>query len=113
MVHPAYAQGVKIGEQFRFFNDQGVASIFPNLSTLVNVLLFNAYALAGVVFLLLLLFGGFGVIMGSSGGNPEQTAKGGKAVVAALGGFLIIFLSYWIIRIIEVITGVDIFKSGL
>jgi len=43
----------------------------------------------------------------------EQTAKGGKTVAAALGGFLIIFLSYWIIRIIEVITGIDIFQSGI
>jgi hypothetical protein len=112
LTHPAYAQ-VNIGDQFKFFNNQGIASIFPNLGSLISVLLFNAYVLAGIVFFLLLLIGGFGVIMGSSGGNPEQAAKGSKAVVAALGGFLIIFLSYWIIRIIEVITGIDIFQSGL
>ncbi len=111
MIHPALAQ-INIGEQFKF-GTGGVEDVFPDLGGLVSVLLFNAYVLAGIVFFLLLLFGGFGVIMGSSGGNPEQTAKGGKAVGAALGGFLIIFLSYWIIRIIEVITGIDIFQSGL
>ena len=113
VINPAYAQGVSIGDQFKFFNNQGIASIFPDLGKLVGVLLFNAYVLAGIVFFFLLLFGGFGVIMGAGGGNPEQTAKGGKTVAAALGGFLIIFLSYWIIRIIEVITGIDIFQSGI
>jgi hypothetical protein len=121
LIPPAFAQnqggvntgGINIGEQFKFFNNQGVASIFPDLGTLVNILVFNAYILAGVVFLLLLIFGGIGVIMGSSGGNSEQTAKGGKAVAAALIGFLIIFLSYWIIRIIEVITGMNVFNPGI
>jgi hypothetical protein len=112
LIHPAYAQ-VNISDQFKFFNNQGIASIFPDLGSLISVLLFNAYVLAGIVFFLLLLFGGIGIIMGSSGGNPEQTAKGGKAVAAALGGFLIIFLSYWIIRIIEVITGMNIFNPGI
>lgn len=106
MINPVFAQ-VDIKTSY------SLAGIFPDLGTLVSVLLFNAYVLAGIIFFLLILFGGFGIIMGSSGGNPEQTAKGGKAVAAALGGFLIIFLSYWIIRIIEVITGIDIFQSGL
>ena len=106
MINPVFAQ-VDIKTSY------SLAGIFPDLGTLVSVLLFNAYVLAGIIFFLLILFGGFGIIMGSSGGNPEQTAKGGKAVAAALGGFLIIFLSYWIIRIIEVITGIDIFQSGI
>lgn len=106
MINPVFAQ-VDIKTSY------SLAGIFPDLGTLVSVLLFNAYVLAGIVFFLLLLFGGFGVILGAGGGNPEQTAKGSKAVAAAFGGFLIIFLSYWIIRIIEVITGIDIFQSGI
>ena len=110
MIKPAYA--FDIGEQFKF-GSGGISSIFPDLGTLISILLPNVYVLAGILLLLLLLFGGFGIIMGTSGGNPEQTAKGGKAVGAALGGFLIIFLSYWIIKIIEIITGISIFESGL
>ncbi len=114
MINPVLAQeGVNIGEQFKFLGGKGIAEIFPNLGTLVNILLPNVYVLAGIFLFILLLFGGFGIIMGSSSGNPEQTARGGKAVGAALIGFLIIFLSYWIIKIIEVITGINIFESGL
>ena len=111
MIKPAYAQ-IKIGEQFKF-SDQGISGVFPNLGKLVSIIISNLYVLAGILLLLLLIFGGFGMIMGAGGGNPEQTAKGGKAVGAALGGFLIIFLSYWIIRIIEVITGLSIFSPGI
>ena len=106
MINPVYAQ-VDIKTSY------SLAGVFPDLGKLISVLLFNAYVLAGIIFFLLLLFGGFGVIMGAGNGNPEQTAKGGKAVAAALGGFLIIFLSYWIIRIIEVITGMNIFNPGI
>jgi len=111
IINPAYAR-VNIGEQFKF-DGVGISSRFPNIATLINILLPNVYVLAGIFLFLLLLFGGFGIIMGSNSGNPEQTAKGGKAVGAALIGFLIIFLSYWIIKIIEVVTGIDIFISGI
>jgi hypothetical protein len=111
VIKPAYA--VNIGDQYKFYLGRGISNVFPNLGRLINIIIFNAYVLAGILLLLLLIFGGFGMIMGAGGGNPEQTAKGGKAVGAALGGFLIIFLSYWIIRIIEVITGMNIFNPGI
>jgi hypothetical protein len=111
MIKPIFA--FNIGEQFWFRNQTGISSVFPTLSDLINVLLPNIYVLAGILLLLLLIIGGIGMIAGTSGGNPEQTAKGGKAVGAALIGFLIIFLSYWIIKIIEVITGINIFISGI
>lgn len=110
VIKPAYA--IDIGKEF-LLGSGGIKSVFPNLGKLVSIIISNLYVLAGILLLLLLIFGGFGMIMGAGGGNPEQTAKGGKAVGAALGGFLIIFLSYWIIKIIEVITGLSIFKPGI
>jgi hypothetical protein len=112
MVRPAFAQ-VNIGQQFWFRNQTGVAIIFPNIGTLVNILLHNVYIIAGILLFLLLFFGGFMVIAGAGGGNPEQTARGGKAVGAALIGFLIIFLSYWIIKIVEIVTGLKILEPGI
>lgn len=110
VIKPAYA--IDIGQEF-LLGHGGIKNVFPNLGKLVSIIISNLYVLAGILLLLLLIFGGFGMIMGAGGGNPEQTAKGGKAVGAALGGFLIIFLSYWIIRIIEVITGLSIFSPGI
>ena len=111
-INPAYAQ-VNIGEQFWFFGTTGIKDVFPNLGVLISTLLFNVYVLAGILLFLLLFFGGFNIIAGAGGGNPEQTARGGKAVGGALIGFLIIFVSYWIIKIIEIVTGLNILEPGI
>jgi hypothetical protein len=55
--------------------------------------------------LFLLIFGGISIMMGAGSGNKDDVAKGKKAVTAAVAGFLIIFCAYWIIRIVEIITG--------
>jgi len=81
---------------------------FGTVGQLVSTLLPNIYILAGLLLFFLLIGGGIGMIAGSRGGDPEKTGKGRQGVTAALIGFLIIFCSYWIIQIIEVITGVEI-----
>lgn len=102
---------VDIGQQFKF-GDRGIDTIFPNVGSLVSVLLSNFYIFAGILLFILLVFGGFGMITGAGGGNPQKAEKGKNAVTTALIGFLIIFLSYWIIKIVETITGVPILDSG-
>jgi hypothetical protein len=83
------------------------------VGNLVSIILSNAVVLAGVIMLFLMLIGGFGIIMGAGQDNPETAAKGRKAVTAAVIGFIIIFASYWIIKIVETITAVKILKPGL
>lgn len=84
------------------------AQRFGTVGSLVSILLPNIYILAGVLLFFLLIAGGIGIITGAGGGDPQRTGQGRKAVTAALIGFLIIFASYWIIQIIEIVTGVDI-----
>ncbi len=99
---------VSIGEKFKFFGDKGIQEVFPTFGSLVSALLPNLYILSGLVFLVLLIFGGLSLIMAAGGQNPQQAEKGKNAVTAALIGFLLIFVSFWIIKIIETITGVKI-----
>lgn len=84
------------------------AQKFGTVGSLISVLLPNIYILAGILLFFLLIAGGIGMIAGAGGGDPQRTGQGQKAVAAALIGFLIIFASYWIIQIIEVVTGVKI-----
>lgn len=75
--------------------------------TYVSRILGAAYVIAGVSFFILLVFGAFTII--TSAGNPEKAKQGRAAATSALIGFLLIFASYWIIQIVEVVTGIQIF----
>jgi len=57
----------------------------------------------------MLVIGGLGIIMGAGKNDPQQLGRGKAAATAALLGFIIIFTAFWIVQIIEYITGVDIF----
>jgi hypothetical protein len=100
---------VNIGEEFKF-KDKGIDQVFPDLGTLISTLLPNVYMIAGVILLILLIFGGFTYIVSAGQQNQEGVQKGSKAITAAVVGFLLIFASYWIIQIIEVISGLKILQ---
>lgn len=108
-----------IGKEFWVKPQQGIrgptgpAPGFESIGEIISNILPNIYILAGVILFILLIVGGFGFIMGAGQENPERVKKGKQAITAALIGFAIIFFSYWIIRVIEIVTGIQIFKSGL
>lgn len=97
---------VDIGEIF------SPAEKFGTLADFINVIIPNLYLLAGIILFILLVAGGFMVIAGAGSGDADQTGKGQKAVTYALAGFVIIFVSYWIIKIVETVTGVSIFQPS-
>ena len=101
------ALAFRISTEFNL-GDKPLTTVFSSPGALISALLPNLYILAGLILFILLLFGGFGIIMGAQGGNPEQAGKGKNAITAALLGFGLIFASYWIIQIIQWITGINI-----
>jgi hypothetical protein len=82
------------------FSDRPVTDL---ISELISQYVFY---LAGLVLLLYLVWGGLEIL--TSGGNPESLAKGKGKLTHAIIGFVIIFVSYWIIQLLEYILGVTI-----
>lgn len=80
---------------------------FPTFGALVNVIVRNAFVLAGIICFLLLVFGGFTVIMGA-GGDAKKLEQGKETLTGAAAGLLFIVTSYWIIQVIEKISGVKL-----
>lgn len=78
------------------------------IGALVSVLLNNAYIVAGVLLLVFILLGGLNMIAGAGSKDAQKAAQSKMAVTWAVLGFLIIFASYWIIQLVELITGVKI-----
>jgi Zn-dependent protease with chaperone function len=65
---------------------------------LTRVILQNGLAVAGILFLFLLVGGGVGLIASAGKGDAQGSAKAKAAVTAAVAGFVIIFISYWILQ---------------
>jgi hypothetical protein len=101
-----YLAQVDIGGTFNSPFGQG-----QTLGGLVSIILQAAIVIAGIILLFLFIFGGIGMIAGAGNNNPEQAAKGKQAVTSAVIGFIVVFAAYWVVRLIEVITGVPFVTS--
>ncbi len=77
------------------------------LGDLVSLAINASFAIASVIIVFLLIMAGIGIISGAGNDNPESVKKGQQAATWAVIGFVIIFVAYWIIRILELITGVN------
>jgi len=99
---------VDIGTSFNspFGQEKGIGD-------LVSAIISNALVIAGIILVFFFVIGGISMMAGAGQDNPEKAAKGKQAATSALLGFIIIFAAYWIIKIIESITGLAIFNPGL
>lgn len=93
---------VSIGEEFGSPIGQTIT-----LGNLVSIVISASFVIAGIILLFFLVIGGISIIAGAGNDNPEQMEKGKKAATSAVIGFIIVFVAYWIIRIIEAMTGVN------
>ncbi len=85
-----------------FFNADGSV----NLAAIINRALTFIFPLAGLILFVMIVWGGFEMLMGAT--SQKSLDAGKQRVVAALIGFFLLFSSYWITQIVEQITGVDI-----
>jgi uncharacterized membrane protein len=73
----------------------------------ISDLLPYIFIIAGLILFGLLIFGGFSLM--TSAGSPENTKKAQGKITSALIGFLIIFVAYWLAKILETIFKIQIF----
>jgi hypothetical protein len=93
-----------------FFDGNHFLTNLPGLGQLVSILLTNAVTIAGVVFLFLIIIGGFEFITGAGSAEPQRVARGREIIIAAIIGFIIVIASYWIVLIVGKATGTNLLK---
>ncbi len=101
------ALAINLGQEYKF-GGQGVETVFPNFASFFQNIIFNVITVVGLIFIVLLIFGGFNIIMGAGGANSKKVEEGKKALSAALIGLVVVVFSYFIIQLVEVITGAQI-----
>lgn len=78
-----------------------VNSIYTNPTVLVNTIISTLYVAGGIIFFFMIIYSGFKFI--SAGTKGKDEAK--TIITTAVGGLVIMFVAYWIVKIIEVVTG--------
>lgn len=81
------------------------AKTFSNFGSIVSVVVKNAFVLAGIISFILLIIGGFGLIMGAGGGDAKQMEQAKKSVTGAVIGLIVVITSVFIVQIIATVTG--------
>lgn len=72
---------------------------FPNLASLVTNALPLLFSIAGIFLLAYLVWGGFDYL--TSMGDPKKAEAGKGKITNALLGFIIIFVAFWLVQIID------------
>lgn len=103
------ATGFNIGDKL-LFQGSAATTEYSSTSKLINNILPNVYVAAGLIIFFMIVFGGFTII--ANAGNKDKVADGSKTITSAIIGLLVLFASYWIIQIIQVVTGVQILNSS-
>ena len=98
---------VEIGRSF-FGTSGHFLSNIGDVGKLVSIIVSNAIIVAGIIMLFLILLGGISMIGGAGANNPQKVAQGKQTATIAVIGFIIVFAAYWIIQIIQKITGLQI-----
>jgi len=76
-----------------------------DIGYILTELLKYLFPLAGLLLLLYLLLGGFQLM--TSGGDPKKTQEAKGKITNALVGFIIVFISYWLVQIVGTILGIE------
>lgn len=89
-----------------------LSTVYPNLSVLLSIILKNSLTIAGIILLGFLILAGVTYIMGAGEDDPKKMQQAQGIATNTLVGFTIVFLAYFIIQIVEVITGLKILNPG-
>lgn len=88
---------------YEFVNDEPVATL-SCLGFYAQKIINWVFPLVGLVFLAMFIFGGIKFIL--SGGDPKQAEGARNTLTWAVAGLILVLLSFAILRLISLITGV-------
>lgn len=75
------------------------------LASVVSTFLPRVLIFAGVIFFVLVILAGFGMITKAGSGDAHASEQAKAFLTYAVIGLVIIFAAYWIVQIISYVTG--------
>ncbi len=102
---------VEIGQSVSWGNGS-LESKFPDIASLINMLLQNIFIFAGIVFIGMIILGGYKMLT-SAGQDPKLFAQARDILKNGIIGLCIIFAAFLIVQAVQVLTGVIILNPNL
>lgn len=107
---PTSAQGIdKLYPEIQKKSGLFTMNRFTDLSDIVNAFIQIIFPIVGLLLLLYLLYGGYNLML--SGGDPKKAAAAKSIITTAFLGFIIIFFSYWLVKIVGKVLGLQAFED--
>jgi len=78
-----------------------------NVSLVISELLKYVYVIAGLLLLFYLIYGGFHMMIAANDEKGLAEARG--KITNAIAGLVLLFVSYWLVQIVEYVFGIQIF----
>lgn len=101
---------VDIGTQFfgGYGGPRGSAPFtsLSNVQYLVSLFLKTSFVLSGIIILYFFVMAGIGMIAGAGQDDPKKMEQAKATATTAVIGFVIVFTSYWIVKLIGSIIGI-------
>jgi len=86
----------------------GLREELTTIGGTVGTFLNYAIVIGGLIFFVMILWGGFGILTGAGDPKGQESAK--KRISAAAIGFAVLFISFWVMQILQIATGAEIFR---
>lgn len=97
-------------ETLNKLNPINIGSSSADLSTpggiISRALKFFVFPIAGLILFIVLILGGFQMLVGAN--NSKSLEEGKQRIASAIIGFIILFAAYWIMQLLEIIFGIRI-----
>lgn len=97
----AATDGIDINKEWRF----ALIPEFNTLGGLFSFLIPRVLILGGVIFFIIIVMAGFGVITGAGNDDPHAKEQARNFLTYGVLGLIIMIGAYWIVQIINVVTG--------
>jgi len=104
LIPNAQAAGINIADQMTLKDGRSFHTVYDNPAVFVNLFVSNLFVVAGIIIFFMIIAAGYSFLQGE--GKGMEQAK--TMLTGAVIGFFIMFGAYWIVQIIEALTGATI-----
>lgn len=98
-------EGLKLTDCFLLNPQQTVGEVYKDPATLVNLIVRLLFIGGGIIVFLMFIYAGYQLISDPTSKSQE---KAKSTLTSAIGGLIVMFVAFWILQIIKVITGADL-----